>query len=117
MSALPSSLPLDGVRVLDLSRVLAGPMCAMALADLGADVIKVEPPGTGDQTRGAMGFKMKGPDSMGFLNMNRNKRSITLDLQTPEGVKIVHDLLPQFDVVIHNFKTCGAEKLGLGYEQ
>ncbi|MFP5406915.1 MAG: CoA transferase, partial [Gammaproteobacteria bacterium] len=65
---------LAGVRVLDFSRVLAGPWCSQNLADLGADVIKVEPPVTGDQTRGSMGFKMKGADSLGFLNMNRNKR-------------------------------------------
>ena len=75
-------LPLSGVRVLDVSQVMAGPYCCMLLADLGADVIKIEPPGTGDQTRGAMGFKMKGSDSMGFLNMNRNKRSLTLNLKT-----------------------------------
>ncbi len=80
-------LPLAGVRVLDVSQVMAGPYCCMLLADLGADVIKIEPPGTGDQTRGAMGFKMKGSDSMGFLNMNRNKRSVTLNLKTEAGKK------------------------------
>jgi len=80
-------LPLAGVRVLDVSQVMAGPYCCMLLADLGADVIKIEPPGTGDQTRGAMGFKMKGSDSMGFLNMNRNKRSLTLNLKTEAGKK------------------------------
>jgi crotonobetainyl-CoA:carnitine CoA-transferase CaiB-like acyl-CoA transferase len=68
--------------VLDVSQVMAGPYACMLLADLGADVIKVEPPQGGDQTRGAMGFKLKGTDSMGFLNMNRNKRSVTLDLKT-----------------------------------
>lgn len=78
------ALPLDSIRVLDVSQVMAGPFACMMLADMGADVIKVEPP-TGDQTRGAMGFKMKGPDSMGFLNMNRNKRSVTLDLKSDEG--------------------------------
>src|SRR2546429_3775220 len=83
----PLQLPLQGIRVLDVSQVMAGPFACMLLADLGADVIKVEPPGTGDQTRGAMGFKMKGPDSMGFLNMNRNKRSLTLDLKSEEDRK------------------------------
>ncbi|NDF51842.1 MAG: CoA transferase, partial [Betaproteobacteria bacterium] len=78
-------LPLAGVKVLDVSQVMAGPYCCMLLADMGADVIKVEPPGSGDQTRGAMGFKMKGPDSMGFLNMNRNKRSIAINLKSDAG--------------------------------
>ncbi len=82
-------LPLEGVRVLDISQVMAGPFACMLLGDLGADVIKIEPPGTGDQTRGSMGFKMKGADSLGFLNMNRNKRSIALDLKTEAGKSVV----------------------------
>src|SRR5215469_6951476 len=81
-------LPLSGVRVLDVTQVMAGPFCSMLLADLGADVIKIEPPGTGDQTRAAMGFKMKGPDSMGFLNLNRNKRSLTLNLKSEAGCRL-----------------------------
>ena len=85
LTGSPRPLPLAGVRVLDVSQVMAGPYSCMLLADLGADVIKIEPPGTGDQTRGAMGFKMKGSDSMGFLNMNRNKRSLTLNLKTEAG--------------------------------
>ena len=108
--------PLEGVRVLDLSRVFAGPLCGMVLADFGAEVVKVEHPGRGDDTRD-WGLRIGKTETTYYNSMNRNKRSITLDLQTPEGVKIVHDLLPQFDVVIHNFKTGGAEKLGLGYEQ
>ncbi len=108
--------PLEGVRVLDLSRVFAGPLCGMVLADFGAEVVKVEHPGRGDDTRD-WGMRIGKTETTYYNSMNRNKRSITLDLQTPEGVKIVHDLLPQFDVVIHNFKTGGAEKLGLGYEQ
>ena len=108
--------PLDGVRVLDLSRVFAGPLCGQVLADLGAEVIKVEHPGRGDDTRD-WGMRIGKTETTYYNSMNRNKRSITLDLQTPEGVKIVHELLSQFDVVIHNFKTGGAEKLGLGYEQ
>ena len=82
-------LPLAGVRVLDISQVMAGPYACMLLADLGADVIKIEPPGAGDQTRGAMGFKMKGPDSLGFLNMNRNKRSVTLNLKSQAGREVL----------------------------
>ena len=85
-------LPLAGVKVLDVSQVMAGPYCCMLLADMGADVIKVEPPGSGDQTRGAMGFKMKGPDSMGFLNMNRNKRSIAINLKSDAGKEILFEL-------------------------
>ncbi|MFG0639619.1 CaiB/BaiF CoA transferase family protein [Delftia sp. WSY_22] len=108
--------PLEGVRVLDLSRVFAGPLCGMVLADFGAEVVKVEHPGRGDDTRD-WGLRIGKTETTYYNSMNRNKRSITLDLQTPEGVKIVHDLLPQFDVIIHNFKTGGAEKLGLGYEQ
>ncbi len=108
--------PLEGVRVLDLSRVFAGPMCAMVLADFGAEVIKVEHPGRGDDTRD-WGIRIGNTETTYYNSMNRNKRSVTLDLQSPEGLKIIHDLLPQFDVVIHNFKTGGAEKLGLGYEQ
>ena len=108
--------PLDGVRVLDLSRVFAGPLCGQVLADFGADVIKVEHPGRGDDTRD-WGMRIGKTETTYYNSMNRNKRSITVDLQTPEGVKIIHSLLPQCDVVIQNFKTGGAEKLGLGYEQ
>ncbi len=108
--------PLAGVRVLDLSRVFAGPLCGMVLADFGAEVIKVEHPGRGDDTRD-WGMRIGKTETTYYNSMNRNKRSITVDLQTPEGVKIIHDLLPQCDVVIQNFKTGGAEKLGLGYEQ
>ena len=108
--------PLEGVRVLDLSRVFAGPLCGMVLADFGAEVIKVEHPGRGDDTRD-WGMRIGKTETTYYNSMNRNKRSITVDLQTPEGVKIIHGLLPQCDVVVQNFKTGGAEKLGLGYEQ
>lgn len=108
--------PLEGVRVLDLSRVFAGPLCGQVLADFGADVIKVEHPGRGDDTRD-WGMRIGKTETTYYNSMNRNKRSITLDLQTPEGVQLVYELLPQCDVVIHNFKHGGAEKLGIGYEQ
>ena len=116
--SLPEGMdfPLEGVRVLDLSRVFAGPLCGQVLADFGADVIKVEHPGRGDDTRD-WGMRIGKTETTYYNSMNRNKRSITVDLQTPEGVKIIHDLLPQCDVVVQNFKTGGAEKLGLGYEQ
>ena len=117
-SELPEGIdfPLEGVRVLDLSRVFAGPLCSQVLADFGAEVIKVEHPGRGDDTRD-WGIRIGKTETTYYNSMNRNKRSITVDLQSPEGLKLIHDLLPQFDVVIHNFKTGGAEKLGLGYEQ
>ncbi|MFT0851571.1 CaiB/BaiF CoA-transferase family protein [Achromobacter sp. F4_2707] len=109
-------LPLDGVKVLDLSRVFAGPLCGQVLGDLGAEVVKVEHPQRGDDTRD-WGMRIGGTETTYYSSMNRNKRSITLDLQSDEGRRIVHELLPQFDVVIQNFKTGGADKLGLGYEE
>ncbi len=109
-------MPLEGVRVLDLSRVFAGPLCGQVLADFGAEVIKVEHPGRGDDTRD-WGMRIGKTETTYYNSMNRNKRSITVDLQTAEGCKLIHDLLPQFDVVIQNFKTGGADKLGLGYAQ
>ena len=108
-------LPLAGVRVLDVSQVMAGPYCCMLLADLGADVIKIEPPGTGDQTRGAMGFKMKGSDSMGFLNMNRNKRSLTLNLKTDAGKKVFFELVKTADILVENYRPGVMKKLGIDY--
>lgn len=109
-------LPLAGVRILDLSRVLAGPMCAMALADLGADVIKVEHPARGDDTRD-WGVRIGTRNTSYFNSANRNKRSVTLDLQSEEGAQLARELAARSDVVIQNFKVGGAEKLGLGYEQ
>ena len=111
-----AGLPLQGVRVLDLSRVFAGPMCAMVLADFGAEVIKVEHPGRGDDTRD-WGLRIGKTETTYYNSMNRNKRSITIDLQKPDGLKLIRELVPQCDVVVHNFKTGGAEKLGVGYEQ
>ena len=108
-------LPLQGIRVLDVSQVMAGPFACMMLADMGADVIKVEPPG-GDQTRGAMGFKMKGPDSMGFLNMNRNKRSLTLDLKTDEDRETFYELAKTADVIVENYRPGAVQRLRIDYE-
>lgn len=109
-------LPLAGIRVLDVSQVMAGPYACMLLADLGADVIKIEPPGTGDQTRGAMGFKMKGPDSLGFLNMNRNKRSIALNLKSEAGKAVFKKLVADADILLENYRPGAMKRLGLGYE-
>lgn len=102
--------------MLDLTRVLAGPMCGMTLGDFGAEVIKVEHPGRGDDTRD-WGLRVGKTETAYFNSMNRNKRSITLDLQKPEAVEILLGLAAQCDVVLQNFKFGGAEALGIGYEQ
>ena len=110
------ALPLEGVRVLDISQVMAGPYACMLLGDMGADVVKVEPPGTGDQTRGSMGFKMKGDDSLGFLNMNRNKRSVTLDLKTEAGKEVLLRMVKDADILLENYRPGAMKRLGLGYD-
>jgi crotonobetainyl-CoA:carnitine CoA-transferase CaiB-like acyl-CoA transferase len=106
--------PLDGIRILDLSAVISGPYGTMILADQGADVIKVEPPGRGDFTRAA-GNKSGGM-SASFLNNNRNKRSITLDLKTPAGIDVVKRLAATSDVVVQNFRPGVVDRLGVGEE-
>ena len=102
------------MRVLDLSRVLAGPMCAQALGDFGADVIKIEHPKRGDDTRD-WGVKIGKTETAYYASANRNKRSVTVDLQTPEGQQIVRELAKQSDVVLQNFKFGGVDKMGLGF--
>jgi crotonobetainyl-CoA:carnitine CoA-transferase CaiB-like acyl-CoA transferase len=109
-------LPLTGVRVLDLSRVLAGPMCGMTLGDLGAEVIKIEHPERGDDTRD-WGMRIGTTETPYFNSMNRNKRSVTLDLQSADGRELARDLARQCDVVLHNFKFGSVHRLGLAYEQ
>lgn len=116
MSNPIASLPLAGVRVLDLSRVLAGPWCGMVLGDLGAEVIKVEHPQRGDDTRD-WGLRAGSSGTSYFNSANRNKRSVTIDLQTTEGQCIAQELARHCDVVLQNFKQGGAEKFGLGYAQ
>lgn len=108
-------LPLSGVRVLDLSRILAGPWCAQVLGDFGADVIKVEHPLRGDDTRD-WGLRTGATTTSYFDGVNRNKRSIGIDLATAEGLAQARALAREADVVVQNFKTGGAEKLGLGWE-
>jgi crotonobetainyl-CoA:carnitine CoA-transferase CaiB-like acyl-CoA transferase len=105
--------PLKGVRVLDLTRVLAGPYCAMLLGDMGAEVIKIEEPGKGDDTRGWPPFA--GGESTYFMSVNRNKKSVTLNLKAPEGRDILKKLAKKSDVLLENFRTGTMEKLGLGY--
>jgi crotonobetainyl-CoA:carnitine CoA-transferase CaiB-like acyl-CoA transferase len=109
------ALPLSHLRVLDLSHVMAGPFCCMLLGDMGADVIKVEPPGTGDQTRRSMGFRLKGEDSGGFLALNRNKRSITLDLKTEAGLEAFYALVKTADVLVENNRPGVAARLKIDY--
>jgi len=111
-------LPLKGVRVLDLSRVLAGPYATMMLADLGADVLKIEHPERGDDTRhwGPPFAGGEAGESAYFLSVNRNKRSAGVDLKDPEGLKKVRELAAGADVLIENMRRGALEKLGLGYE-
>ncbi|MCF3135419.1 CaiB/BaiF CoA transferase family protein [Streptomyces olivochromogenes] len=99
----PKPEPLSGMRVVDLSKILAGPYATMSLADLGADVIKVEHPDGGDPTRG-WGPPFQGPDATYYLAANRNKRSVTLDLKSPEGQEAAHRLIATADVVVENFR-------------
>jgi crotonobetainyl-CoA:carnitine CoA-transferase CaiB-like acyl-CoA transferase len=109
------ALPLEGIRVLDISQVMAGPFCCMLLADMGADVIKIEPPGTGDSTRQSMGFRLKGVDSPGFLALNRNKRSIALDLKQDADREVLYALVKTADVLIENARPGVAGRLGMDY--
>src|SRR5277367_6692901 len=94
--------PLRGVRVIDFTRVLAGPFCTMNLADLGAEVIKIEMPGRGDDSR-SFGPAMPGGDSAYYYSVNRGKKSVTLDLRTPEGAAMVLALANKSDVMVENF--------------
>ncbi|MFO7270729.1 CaiB/BaiF CoA transferase family protein [Sphaerobacter thermophilus] len=104
------------MRVLDLSRILSGPYCTMVLADFGAEVIKVERPGAGDDTR-HWGPPFVGGESGYFLSINRNKKSITVDMSTPEGREIIYRLARTADVAIENFRPGTADRLGIGYER
>lgn len=105
---------LNGIRVLDLSRILAGPYCSMVLGDYGAEIIKVERPGTGDDTR-AWGPPFAGSESAYFLCINRNKKSVTLDMQKPKGLVILKRLAEKCDVLIENFSPGVTTKLGIDY--
>jgi crotonobetainyl-CoA:carnitine CoA-transferase CaiB-like acyl-CoA transferase len=110
--------PLNGITVFDLTRVLAGPTCVQMLADLGADVIKIEKPGSGDDTRGfAPPFVPGTRESAYFVGVNRNKRSVTLDIATPEGQEIARALIAGSDILAENFKVGALAKYGLGYAE
>jgi len=107
--------PLDNLKVIDLTRVLAGPFCAMLLGDMGANVIKIEEPAAGDDARGWAPFV--GDWSAYFLGVNRSKRSLALDLKQPGASDVLRRLLTGADVFIENFKPGSLDKLGFAYEQ
>ena len=106
---------LEGIRVLDLSRVLAGPYCTMMLADYGADIIKIEPPGDGDDSRAFGPFV--GKESAYFMSLNRNKRSITLNFKHQQEVELFQEMVKKADVVVENYRPGTMEKFGLGYDE
>ena len=112
--------PLSGIRILDLSRVLAGPWCTQLLADLGAEVIKIEKPGHGDDTRawGPPFLEDKGAESLSayYISCNRNKKSVTIDMACPDGADLIRQLAGKSDVIIENFKLGGLKKYGLDYD-
>ena len=112
---MDNGLPLSGLRVLDLTRVLAGPYCTMVLADLGAEVIKVEIPGRGDDARHFGPFV--GPESAYFMSLNRNKKSVALNLKHDQGREVFLKLVRRADVLVENFRPGTMDKLGLGYER
>lgn len=107
--------PLKGIRVLDFTRVLAGPSAALALADLGAEVLKIEPPDTGDETRLFPPFRDE--VSHYFLSVNRGKKSIVVDLKTPAGIAVARDLATRCDILVENYRPGVMERLGLSYEE
>ena len=107
--------PLAGVKVLDLTQIMAGPMCTLLLADMGANVIKIERPNSGDDTR-RMGHRLTGDISGGFLALNRNKRSIAMDLRSDAGKAVFKRMAETADIVVENFRPGVMERLGLGYE-
>jgi crotonobetainyl-CoA:carnitine CoA-transferase CaiB-like acyl-CoA transferase len=116
MSAMESVAPLDGVRVIDVTRALAGPFCTMLLGDQGAEVIKIERPGVGDDTRQQSNPRV-GAENSAFLSVNRNKKSVELDLKSAEGAELARRLVATADVFVENFRPGKAKALGLGWEE
>jgi formyl-CoA transferase len=108
--------PLDGIRVVDLSRVVVGPYCTMVLGDMGADVIKIEIPGRGDETR-MWGPPFVGGESAYYISLNKNKRSLTLDFKKEKGKEILRQLISVSDVLVENYRLGTLEKAGFGYEK
>ena len=116
MFAKYSNTALDGMKVLDCSQILAGPFCSMLLADMGADVVKIEKPSGGDDTR-RFGPPFINSESAAFLAINRNKRSLVLDFKQENGVAIMKKMVKDADVIIENYRTGSMDKIGLGYEE
>lgn len=115
MQSTNGKLPLQGIKVIDFSQILAGPFCTMLLADMGADVVKIEKPNGGDDTR-RYGPPFIEGESAAFLTLNRNKRSIILDLKSEQGIAIVRRMLEDADVMIHNFRPGVVDRMGLAYD-
>ena len=115
MQTTNGKLPLQGIKVIDFSQILAGPFCTMLLADMGADVVKIEKPNGGDDTR-RYGPPFIEGESAAFLTLNRNKRSIILDLKSEQGIAIVRRMLEDADVMIHNFRPGVVDRMGLAYD-
>src|SRR5215813_336489 len=111
----PGTKPLDDIFVVDLSRILSGPVCTMLLADMGAEIVKIEPPPLGDDSR-QWGPPFIGGISTYFLSVNRNKKSLGLNLKTSDGQAILWKLIERADVLIDNFRPGVLDKLGFGYE-
>src|SRR5690606_37389167 len=109
--------PLTGIRVIDFSQVMLGPSATQVLADYGADVIKIERPGVGDLSRASVPDDPDGPNNPVFRSLNRNKRSIALDLRREEGREVIYDLVRTADVVVNNFRAGVMERMGFGYER
>src|SRR6478672_3305864 len=113
---VPPPGPLDGITVLDLTRVLSGPYCTMLLGDMGARVIKIEQPGRGDDTR-AWGPPFVHGESAYFLSINRNKESLSLDLKAPAARRVITQLLDRADVLVENFRPGTMARLGFGFDE
>lgn len=109
-----TTLPFEGLQIIDLTRILSGPFCTMYFADLGAEVIKIEPPG-GDDTR-TWGPPFVGSESAYFLSVNRNKKSAVLGLKTEVGKQVLRDMIVHADIVVENFRPGTFERLGFGFE-
>ncbi len=115
-ASLPNDLPLSGIRVIDFTQVMLGPVCTQMLGDYGADVIKIERKGAGDLSRGTF-EPVAGRDNSVFCSLNRNKRSVVLDLKHPEHLAAVRALIADADVVVNNFRAGVMERIGLSYEE